>query len=521
MEGAGADAGGSPAVTLSGVSAALRERRSEAVGSTSQAFGLSGDGDRLQTFLSTTHPIQGLRLWFGDGGVLRSPYDGAAILRALDRDIAYLDTLLSEQVDAILHHPKFQKLEASWRGVDYLVDQADDDAGVKIKLLDISWAEVTRDMERAIEFDQSQLFTKVYENEFGMPGGEPFGVLIGDYEVMHKRGKHHPTDDVSTLKSLSQVSAAAFAPLIVGAAPELLGLDSFRDLGIPIDLSAVFRQPEYDRWRTLREMEDSRFVGVTLPRILMRLPYGDGAAPDYGFRYIEQVAGNDDRRFLWGSATYAFGAVLIRNFFDSGWFADIRGAARDVLGYGLVPGLTVESFATDRKGVAIKYSTDVSVSDTQEMELSNLGFIPLSKCANSEYSVFYSNQSVQRPQTYDRAAANVNARLSGMLQYILCVSRFSHYVKVMGRDRVGSFITADECQDFLQRWLLNYCSAVDGASDEQKAKYPLREGQVSVRETPGRPGVYSCTVHLQPHAQLDQVISSFKLVTELSSPGPA
>ncbi|WP_282609163.1 type VI secretion system contractile sheath large subunit [Pelagibius sp. Alg239-R121] len=509
------------AVTLAGVSAALRERRSEAVGSTSQATGVLGDGDRLQSFLSTSHIVQGLRLWFGDGKLLEPPCDRNAILSALDRDIAYLDRLLSEQVDAILHHTRFQKLEASWRGVDYLVDQSDDEAGVKIKLLDISWAEVTRDMERAIEFDQSQLFTKIYENEFGMPGGEPYGVLIGDYEVRHKRGKNHPTDDVSTMKSLAQVAAAAFSPLIVGAAPELLGLDSFRDLGIPLDLSAVFKQPEYDRWRSLRELEDSRFIGVTLPRILMRLPYRDGAAPDYGFRYIETVSGNDDSRYLWGSAAYAFGGVLIRNFFDSGWFADIRGAARDVVGYGLVPGLTVQSFGTDRRGIAIKYSSDVSISEIQEMELSNLGFIPLSKCSNSEFSVFYSNQSVQKPQTFDRASANVNARLSAMLQYILCVSRFSHYVKVMGRDRVGSFISAEECQDFLQRWLLNYCSAVDGASPEQKAKYPLREGQVAVRETPGRPGVYACTVHLQPHAQLDQVISTFKLVTELSSVGPA
>ncbi len=509
------------ALTLAGVSAALRERRSEAVGSTSLATGVHGDGDRLQAFLSTSHAIQGLRLWFGDSKLLQPPYDREAILAALDRDIAYLDTIISDQVDAILHEPKFQKLEASWRGIDYLVEQADDDTGVKIKLLDISWAEVTRDMERAIEFDQSQLFIKIYENEFGMPGGEPYGVLIGDYEVRHKRGKDHPTDDVSTLKSLSQIAAAAFAPLVVGAAPELLGLDSFRDLGIPIDLGAVFRQPEYDRWRSLRELEDSRFLGIALPRILMRLPYEDGAAPDYGFRYCEAVSGNSDKNYLWGNAAYAFASVLIRNFFDSGWFADIRGAERDVVGYGLVPGLTVQSFGTDRQGIAIKYSSDVSVSETQEMELSNLGFIPLSKCSNSEYSVFYSNQSVQLPETYDKAAANVNARLSVMLQYILCVSRFSHYVKVMGRDRVGSFITADECEDFLQRWLMNYCSAVDGASADQKAKYPLREGRVSVRETTGRPGVYSCTVHLQPHAQLDQVISSFRLVTELSSVGTA
>lgn len=509
------------AVTLAGVSAALRERRSEAVGSTSLATGLHGDGDRLQAFLSTSHAIQGLRLWFGDSQLLQPPYDRAAILAALDRDIAYLDGLLSDQVDAILHHPGFQKLEAAWRGIDYLVEQAGDEAGVKIKLLDISWAEVTRDVERAIEFDQSQLFIKIYENEFGMPGGEPYGVLIGDYEVRHKRGKDYPTDDVSTLKSLAQISAAAFAPLIVGAAPELLGLDSFRDLGTPINLDSVFRQPEYDRWRSLRDMEDARFIGVTLPRILMRLPYLDGAAPDNGFRYSESVSGTTDSRYLWGNAAYAFGGVLIRNFFDSGWFADIRGAERDRAGYGLVPGLTVESFGTDRPGVAIKYSSDVSVSETQEMELSNLGFIPLSKCANSAFSVFYSNQSVQQPKTYDRASANVNARLSAMLQYILCVSRFSHYVKVMGRDRVGSFISAEECEQFLQRWLLNYCSAVDGASSEQKAKYPLREGQVTVRETAGRPGVYSCTVHLQPHAQLDQVITSFRLVTELSSVGSA
>ena len=461
--------------------------------------------------------VRSLLAWFGDSLMTDPGLRRRRLVERIDRDIAAIDRLMSEQVDAILHHSRFQRLEASWRGVWYLARQVEDPARIKVKLLDASWAEVCRDQDRAIEFDQSQLFDKVYSTEFGMPGGEPYGVLIGDYEVRHRRSSAHPTDDVAALKGIAAVAAAAFAPFIVGAAPSLLGLDSFQDLTLTIDLNTIFKQKDYTAWRSLREIDDARFVGVTAPRILMRLPHEDAPGNRFDFRYREKVEGPDLEKYLWGPASYAFGSILIRAFADYGWFADIRGAPRDALTGGLVTDLPVHCFGTDADGIAIKYSTDVSISEKQEIELSNLGFIPLSKCKETEYSVFYSNQSIQIPKRYDKKIAVANARLSSMLQYMMCVARFSHYVKVIGRDRVGAFTTPEECQDFLYRWLMRYCTSNDNAPLSQKARFPLREANVQVREQAGRPGDYLATVHLRPHYQLDQVVAGFRLVTEVAS----
>jgi len=480
-------------------------------------------------FLAERRAERKLALWFGEDEPLRRPLDRGRLKAALDRDIAWIDGLISDQVNAVLHHPRFQRLEASWRGMAYLVGQAvayqgftEEPTGnkVKIRVLDVSWPELCRDLERAIEFDQSQTFDKIYNDEFGMPGGEPYGVLIGDYEVQHRRGREHATDDVAALKAMAQVAAAAFAPFIVGCAPAMLGLDDFGELGLPIDLQGVFRQPEYARWRSLRDIEDSRFLGITLPRVLMRLPYEDDTLRTDGFAFREDVARPDLGGYLWGPASYAFGGVLIRAYATYGWFADIRGAPRDEVAGGMVTDLPVQCFGTDRHGLAIKASTDVLITERLENELGMLGFIPLSKCKDTEYSVFYSNHSVQQPKRYDRQLATVNAQLSAMLQYILCVARFSHYVKVMVRDRIGAMVTPEECQDYLYRWLMNYTTSNDNAPLSQKAKFPLREAGVQVRELAGRPGEYAATLHLRPHFQLDQVVSSFRLVTELAPPKP-
>lgn len=468
---------------------------------------------RLDRFLAERSWPEALRLWFGS---LEPYHDRNRILQAIDRDIAWIDALLTEQVNAILQHPRLQRLEASWRSLRYLVDLSDGIEGVKLRVLNIGWSELCRDLERAIEFDQSQLFNKVYSEEFGTPGGEPFGVLIGDYEVQHRRGPGHPTDDVAALKALSSVAAAAFAPCILGCTPVMFGLDSFSELGLPIDLQAIFGQREYDRWKGFQATEDARFIGLTVPHMLVRRPRRDDGSRVDGFRFRESASGARGGGYLWGNAAYAFAAVLIRAFASSGWFADIRGTRRDDLGSGIVAGLPLDSFETDSPGIAVKCSTDVSISERQEKELSDLGFIPLSRAANTEYSVFYSNQSAQLQKHYDNPVATVNARLSTMLQYMMCVSRFAHYLKVIGRDRIGSFTTPDACESFLQRWLHNYCVGNDDAAPEVKARYPLRDGKVRVRELPGKPGIYQCTVHLQPHFQLDQVLSHFKLVTELA-----
>jgi type VI secretion system protein ImpD len=469
-------------------------------------------------FLEASNTASALTAWFGDFASVGRPVDRRRIAAAIDRDIAAIDALMSAQVNAVLHSRRFQRLEAIWRGAAYLVRQAAGEERVQIRLLDVSWTELCRDLERAMEFDQSQLFDKIYSAEFGMPGGEPYGLLIGDYEVRHRRAAGHPTDDIAALKAMSQVAAAAFAPFIVGASPAMLGLDGFGELALPLDLGSLFRQLDYSRWRSFRETEDARFIGVTLPRTLMRLPYRDETSRTDRFRFQEDTSAHDLSGYLWGTAGFAFAAVAIRAFVDFGWFADIRGAARDQVAGGLVTGLPVQSFATDAEGVARKYATDTSISERLEMELSAYGFIPLSDAKLTEYSVFYSNRSVQQPKRYDRPVASANAQLSAMLQYMLCVSRFSHYVKVLARDRVGSFESPEDCEAFLTNWLMNYVTGNENAPMSIRAQYPLSEASVQVREAPGRPGEYLANINLKPHFQLEQVVSSFKLVTELAGP---
>lgn len=440
-----------------------------------------------------------------------------AVLRAaIDREIAAIDAAMSAQVNAILHAPAVKALEARWRGLRYLAGVAYDCERAKLRVLSASWSEVVRDLERAADFDQSALFRKVYTEEFGMPGGEPYGLMIADYDIRHRSGSSHPTDDVGALKALSMVAAAAFCPFIMGVSPRMLQLESFRELGRPRSLQTVFAQPEYQRWHAVRDGDDMRFIGLTLPRILMRRPYVPDTHRVDGFCFREASQGQDGEGHVWGSSAFAFGSVVLRAFASNGWFADLRGAPRDELRGGLVTDLTVDGFATDAPGVASKPSVEYQVSEAQERELAELGLIALRKSPYTDFSVFYGNPSLQRPQRYDGAAANANAKLSSMLQYTLCVSRFAHYIKVLGRDRVGSTMTAEQCQEFLNKWLINYCEGSDSASNEVKARYPLREGRVEVRETPGKPGAYSCTVFLRPHYQLDDISTGFRLITELA-----
>ncbi len=470
----------------------------------------------LDDFLREPSPRKALLRWLAWGAPCKERFSKDEVVRLLGRDIARLDALLARQVNAILHHPCFQKLEASWRGLRYLTGQAEGAENVKIRVLSVSWIEIARDLERAIEFDQSQLFRKVYSEEFGVPGGEPFGLLLGDYEIRPRPSAEHPVDDVAALGAISQVAAAAFAPFVAGVHPSMFGLDQFAELEQPLHLAKTFDQLEYLKWKTLRQTEDARFVGLTLPRTLMRLPYKDDGVRVDGFRFHEEVSGPDRSAYLWGNAAYAFGAVVVRAFAETGWLAGIRGVERDVLGGGLAPGLPVHCFSTDRHGVAPKCSTDVVVTDFQEQELSELGFIPLCHCADTEFSAFYGNQSVQIPKRYDETAATVNARISAMLQYMLCVSRFAHYLKVAARDKIGSFTEADQCEGYLNHWLQQYVTSDSEASRAVKAVYPLREASVRVREHPGKPGSYLCVAHLWPHFELDDATTTLKVTTELS-----
>lgn len=477
------------------------------------------DAGPLGRFHRDCDPVRALAAWFGlDSPVLRS---GAERIRAaLIRDIAAIDDLLTDQVNAILHAPAFQRLEASWRGVDFLVRQADGLRAVDIRILNAGWPELCRDFERALEFDQSQLFNKVYTEEFGTPGGRPFGVLLCDYAVTHRPSEGHPTDDVAALRSLARVAAAAFAPAILGADPAMFGLKTFHELGLPIDLHTVFQNADYGRWRALRKAEDSRFLGIVLPRVLMRPPWPDDATARHGFRYCEDRHGLELEQHCWGNAVYAFGGVLVRSFHQYGWFADIRGARRDEVGGGLVDGVPVPWFGTDSPGVAIKSAVEVAVSAPLEEALDELGFVALNRCKETPHLVFYGNQSVQQAERYDNAAADTNSRLSSMLRYMFCVSRFAHYLKVQVRDRVGNFQTAEQCQDILQEWLNGFRLGNDDAPIHQKARHPLRDASVQVRPHPDKPGSFLCTMHLQPHFQLDLLSTGIRLVTELAKSTP-
>ncbi len=455
----------------------------------------------LDAWLNLTDPAAALQRWFGTGICA----DQRWLLLALERDIAAIDALLAAQVNAMLHTPAFQRLEARWRGLWLLTDVAELSPLAKLRLLPISWSEIVRDLDRAGDFDRSQLFQKIYTEEIGTLGGEPFGLLIGDYEIQHRPTPEHPSDDIATVKSLAMIAAAAFAPLVMGVAPSLLQLESFSALGGPVDVRGVFRQSEYQRWHAMRDAEETRFVGLVLPRVLMRRPYVIDSARRDGFRFAESVGAADAGDYLWGNGAIAFGCVVLRAFATFGWFADIRGAARDDLRGGLVVNLPPVSFATDADGVAIKPSIEALLSDTQEKDLADLGFIALRKVPFSEYSVFYSNQSIHSPPRYDRPSASVNARLSAMLQYMLCVSRFAHYVKLQGRQFIGTMRTADEVQAALSKWLFDYVTSSDDISQDSKARFPLRDAKVEVKEVSGKAGVYACVLFLRPHFQLDDI----------------
>ena len=422
--------------------------------------------------------------------------------------VAQIDHLISLQLNEILHHPAFQKLEASWRGIKYMMDQSETSSMLKIRVLNVSKKELLRDLQRAPEFDQSVMFKKVYEDEFGIFGGEPFGALIGDYEF-----SRHP-EDIELLEKVSQVAAGAHAPFLTAAAPELLNLDSYAQLGEPRDIGKIFDSTEFAKWKSFRASEDSRYVGLTMPRVLMRLPYGKDTKPVDDFNYEEGVDGTDHNKYLWGNAAYALGARLTTAFAQYGWCASIRG----VEGGGLVEGLPTHTFRTDEGDVALKCPTEVAITDRREKELADQGLIPLVHCKGTDYAAFFSVQSANKPKKFDKAAANANARLSAQLPYILAVSRFAHYMKSIMRDKIGGFMSRGQCQTFLTQWIMQYVTDDDQASAATKAKFPLREAKIEVSEIPGKPGAYRAIAFLRPHFQLDELTVSLRLVAELPAP---
>ena len=419
--------------------------------------------------------------------------------------IAQIDHLLSLQLNEVLHHPKFQAIESAWRGLWYLMEQSETGVMLKIKVLNITKKELLRDMQRVPEFDQSSFFKKVYEEEFGVFGGEPFGAMIGNYDFGRL------PEDTELLERVSQVAAAAHAPFIAAASPELMNLESFTTLDQPRDMAKIFDTTEYAKWKSFRMSEDSRYVVLTLPHVLMRLPYGHDTKPVDGFNYEEGVDGSDHSQYLWGNAAFALGARITHAFSLYGWCAAIRG----VEGGGLVEGLPTHNYHTCEGDLVLKCPTELAISDRREKELADLGFAPLCHCKGTDYAAFFSIQTCQKPKLYDKEQANANARLSAQLPYMMAVCRFAHYLKSMMRDKIGSFMSRTDCERFLNQWIMNYVSADDTASPAVKAQFPLREARIEVHEVKGKPGAYQAVAFLRPHFQLDELTVSLRLVADL------
>jgi type VI secretion system protein ImpC len=424
----------------------------------------------------------------------------------INRRIADLDTVISQQLNEIMHADPLQKLEGSWRGLHYFVQQTETSTSLKIKLLNVSKSDLFKDLDKAVEFDQSQTFKKIYEEEYGTLGGSPFGALVGDYEFTR-----HP-QDVALLEKMSGVASTSHAPFIAAASPKLFNFEStFTELAGPRDLEKIFDNETYLKWNMFRKSDDSRYVGLCLPHVLMRLPYGKDTTPVEEFDYEEAVDGKDHSKYLWGNAAYAFAARLTDAFARHEWCAAIRG----VEGGGLVEGLPAHTFTTDDGEIATKCPTEIAITDRRENELAKLGFIPLCYYKGTDTAVFMGAQSAQKPQLYLDDDANANSRLSTQLQYILACSRFAHFIKVMMRDKIGSFMSREQCETFLNRWITHYVLLDDMASQEMKAKFPLREARIEVAEIPGKPGAYNAVAFLRPHFQLEELAVSLRLVAKL------
>lgn len=430
--------------------------------------------------------------------------------------IAAIDKVMSKQLSAIMQSEKLQKLEGSWRGLNHLVMNSETSSQLKIRMLNLSKKELTKDLEKAVEFDQSQTFKKIYESEFGIAGGEPYAALIGDYEF-----SGHP-DDLDLLTNMSNVAAAGFCPFISAASPEMFGFDSFTELSKPRDLEKIFDSAEYIKWRSFRDSEDSRFVTLTMPRVLARLPYGSATKPIEAFNFEEasmdsvgRQLESDHDEYCWMNAAYSMGTTLTKSYAEYGWCTSIRGAE----GGGKVEGLPSHTFVSDDGDVDQKCPTEIGITDRREAELSKLGFLPLCHYKNTDYAVFFGAQTTQKPKKFDDPDATSNAEISARLPYIMATSRIAHFLKVMARDKIGSFMEASDAEEWLNRWIANYVNGSPGASAEMKARFPLAEASVEVKEVPGQPGVYSAIAWMRPWLQMEELTASLRLVANIPKAG--
>jgi type VI secretion system protein ImpC len=445
------------------------------------------------------------------------------LVGTINKRIAVLDQEVNEGLNEVMHNDAFRKLEASWRGLHYLVSRAETSTMLKLRLLNATKDEIQKDLERAVEFDQSVQFKKIYEEEYGTFGGSPYSVLVGDYEFGRS------PQDIKWLEKMSNVAAAAHAPFIAAASPQMFDMDSFDDLGNPRDLAKLFESTELVPWRSFRDSEDSRYVALCMPHFLLRSPYGKDVRPNQNgddekqritgrlpaddVDFQEEVNGQP-QDYCWGNAAYALAERITNAFALYKWTAAIRG----VEGGGLVEGLPAVNFKTDEGDVVLKCPTEVSITDRREKELNDLGFITLIHRKNTDHAAFFGGQTTQKPKVYQDPQATANARLSSQLPYVMAASRFAHYIKAMMRDKVGSFMTKENVSDYLNKWIADYVLLDDRASQSSKASYPLREARVDVEDVVGKPGVYKAVVYLRPHFQLDELTASIRLVAELPPP---
>ena len=435
---------------------------------------------------------------------------GSDVVASIESIIAAIDKKLSEQVNAIIHHEDFQKMESAWRGLHYLVNNTETDEQLKIRVMNISKTDLHKTLKRykGTSWDQSPIFKKVYEEEYGQFGGEPFGAIVGDYYF------DQSPPDVELLSEMSKIAASAHSPFIVGASPALMQMDSWQELSNPRDLTKIFSTPDYAAWRSLRESPDSRYLAMCMPRFLSRTPYGVKTNPVEEFAFEEDTGSADHSKYAWSNAAYAMAVNINRSFKTYGWCSRIRGIESG----GAVENLPTHSFPTDDGGVDMKCPTEISISDRREAELSKNGFMAMIHRKNSDFAAFIGAQSLQKPEEYDDPDATANAALAARLPYLFACNRFAHYLKCIVRDKVGSFKEKDDMQRWLQNWIMNY---VDGdpanSSEATKAEKPLAAAEVVVEEVEGAPGYYSSKFFLRPHYQLEGLTVSLRLVSKLPS----
>ena len=436
------------------------------------------------------------------------------VTQTINAYVAELDRKISEQLNHVMHHEDFQKLESAWRGLHHLVNNTETDQQLKIRVMNISKKELGKTLKRykGTAWDQSPIFKKMYEEEYGQLGGEPYGCLVGDYYF------DHSPPDVEMLAGIAQVAAAAHAPFIAAANSSLMGMESWNELSNPRDLAKIFTTPDYAAWRSLRESDDAKYLALAMPRTLARLPYGSATDPVEEFNFEEDTSGADSSKYTWQNAAYSMAVNINRSFKAYGWCSRIRGIESG----GAVEGLPTHTFPSDDGGVDMKCPTEIAITDRRSAELDKMGLIPLVHRKNSDMAAFISAQSLAKPEEYDNPDATANAALSCRLPYLFAASRFAHYLKCIVRDKIGSFSSRDQMQSWLTNWVMKY---VDGdpanSSEETKARKPLSAAEVVVEEVEGSPGYYTSKFYLKPHYQLEGLTVSLRLVSRLPSAAKA